>query len=140
LAKLLGIDKRGFRVTLPEKRHVRLVAEVTVQGKTRKEFITLSGTTQDFTVATYTELNPGTSSFRRLTCTLASERGAYSSRHFNDFRDTEMYNTDIMPSKDVVTFSFSFRTYEKTKGQKIEPIGQITIELETSILPFAAGP
>jgi hypothetical protein len=140
LAKLLGIEKRGFRVTLPEKRHVRLVAEVTVQGKTRKEFITLSGTTQDFTMAVFTEQNPGSSSFRRLSCTLASENGAYRSRHFYDFRDTDASGCSVVPSKNGIEFFCSFKTYQNTKDQKIEAIGQITIQLETSIQPFPTSP
>ena len=136
LASLIGIEKSGFHVKLPEKKHVRLVAEITLKGKTRKEFTTLMSTAQEFSVAVFTVRKPNTSTFQRLNVEMNSTGGAASRQSIYDFDGTRLNGERTSLDNGTVTFDYRFQTNPNGPGDKIEELGSVKIYLETSSKPF----
>lgn len=136
LANLLGIEKSGFHVKLPERKVVRLVAEITVKGKTRKEFIALKSMAQEFSVAVFTIQKPNTSRFQQLSVEISSEGGEKSRHSFDDFDGTVLNGKRTSLDKGTVSFDYHFQTNSKGPADKKEDLGSVKIYLETSSTPF----
>ena len=138
LAEILGVKKSGFRVQLPEVSHVRLVAEITINGKVRKEFAELKDPVKEFSAAAFTEHEPNTSSFRRITFGVTSGGGAEAWHVINDFRRASLRHSSTSLANSSVTYRYSFWTDPGMPSVKPTELGSVKIHLETSVAPFAS--
>ena len=137
LAELVGITKSGLRVHLPEARYARLVAEITIKGVTRKEFVALNSAVSEFTIACFTEIQPNSSEFRRIIFGIASDSGASNRKFINDFKGTETSDSSTELNNNSVTYSYKFRSVTTMPFQTAKEVGQVRIFLETSTTPYA---